>query len=117
MAKTSSCKIEVGVLGDGETSTFVPSTSPVLNTACPVGGMSTLSLSSGDNTISVPSGAIGIAFSPSSSSTVVKKLKGAGGDTGVTIRANAPSVVYLPDATASFILNASTTESLPVHWL
>jgi hypothetical protein len=117
MAKTSTTTITVEIGGDGVDQTYEPAGSPITNTSAPSGGPMPYVLSSGDNTISVPSGSVGFVIVPSTASTVVKKLKGGAGDTGFTIRASAPSVVSMPNSTSSILINASAGETVSIQWL
>ena len=117
MAKTSSGSIGVTITGDGVTSEYVPSGSPVVNTAAPSGGTTPLVLAAGTNTVSVPSGAIGFVLSPPTSSTNGKTLKGIAGDTGVPLRPNAPSMLYLPNGAVSFVITSVGIETCALQWL
>lgn len=65
----------------------------------------TVSLASGDNSITVPTGTSFILFVPPTSNTEVIKVKGNAGDTGVQISKVLPTVLTW-DATGSLILNA-----------
>lgn len=71
-----------------------------------------LVLASGDNTITVPSTAVGciILFDPTS--TAIKKLKGAGGDTGIIVSRQL-WIVLTFDTTpiANFIINSSVVDT------
>ncbi len=117
MAKTSACSIGVTVTGDGITLTYAPPQSPVENTAAPQGGPVLLALSSGFNTVSVPTGAIGCLLVPATGSAITKTLKGLTGDTGVPIRTDGPTLLWLPNSTASFGLTTSGTENVQIFWL
>ncbi len=87
------------------------------NTAAPNGGTVRTALTTGDNTVTPPTGSIGVVIAPSTSSTNAKTLKVAGGDTGLPIRANAPTLYAFPDAAAAFIINVAADEVLALHWL
>lgn len=117
MAKTATTTISVLVTGDGVNETFQPPTQPVANTNAPAGGPISVALSSGDNTLTVPPGAMGLLLVPPSSSVVVKKLKGIGGDTGFTINAALPQVIWLPAGASTMLLNAASSETVSIHWL
>lgn len=65
----------------------------------------TKDLSSGDNTITVPSGATVILFIPPTANTYAITVKGNAGDTGVRISKTKPTVLTW-DAAGSLILNA-----------
>lgn len=117
MAKTATTSISVLVTGDGVNESYIPPTAPLTNAAAPAGGPLSVALSSGDNTLTVPPGAQGFIFVPPSSSIVVKKLKGVGGDTGFTLNAALPSVVSLPSGTATVLINAASSETVSIHWI
>ena len=72
----------------------------------PIVDVQSIRLASGDNTITWPSGATVCIATPPTAETVTLTLKGAGGDTGVTIANNAPFVLTKGTA-ADFIINAS----------
>jgi hypothetical protein len=115
MAKTSTTTIGVSVIGDSVNETFTPAA--IVNTAAPAGGPISVALSSGDNTITVPSGAVSMMLIPPSTSTVVKKLKGIGGDTGFTVGPAALSMISLPTGTGTVLINAASSETISIHWL
>ena len=79
------------------------------------GQTTTVILASGDNTITIPSTnctAAIISFTPGSATT--KKLKGAGGDTGVTLHADGVNLISFPGGgatAASFIINSSVLDT------
>ena len=84
---------------DINTSEFVNSDAPLATTQ--------VNLQAGDNTILVPTKSRGVIMFFDPASTQVKKIKGAGGDTGVQI--NKTGIHYLQfDAAppASFIINS-----------
>lgn len=112
MAKTSTLTITVQVTGDGVNDNWTPT--PPQNTAAPGGGPQLLALASGDNTITVPAGASGFVLLPPAGSAVVKKIKGAGGDTGVTISNTLPFVGSV--SAGSLIINASNVENVQIFW-
>lgn len=80
-----------------------------------------IDIASGDNTITVPKKATGCILTPPAGNTVVLKIKGAGGDTGIQISKVNP-FVYMFDvdatasATTSFILNAAAALSAPCEF-
>ena len=117
MAKICTTSLSVTVTGDGVSESFTPATSPVVNTAAPAGGPVDVSLSSGDNTITVPTGTKGFLIVPPSASAVAKKLKGAGGDTGFGLAPALPSAIMVPTGTATIIINAASAETVSIHWL
>lgn len=67
-------------------------------------------LSSGDNTITVPTGGsvpTAVTIIPPSGNTNLMKIKGNSGDTGVSIHKTDPTTIALDSSVVSFILNAS----------
>ena len=117
MAKISTTSLSVVVAGDGVSESYTPPGTPITNAAAPAGGPLNVTLSTGDNTLTVPTGAVAALVVPPTTSTVTKKIKGAAGDTGVTIASATPMLLPLGTGTASFILNASAGETIAVHWL
>jgi hypothetical protein len=73
--------------------------------AAAVADVQTVSLSSGDNTITVPTGTSFILFTPPVANAEVLKVKGNAADTGVQISKVLPTVLTW-DATGSLIINA-----------
>lgn len=78
-------------------------------------GMLTLTLQNGDNTIPIPSTntlyAL-VTFAPTSATT--KKIKGAGGDTGITVHPVNPYLLSFAGggaSPASFIINSSALDT------
>ena len=63
-------------------------------------------LSSGANTITIPTGAKAVTIIPPSGNTVALTLKGIAGDTGVSLHLTDPSSVALTSTT--FVLNAAS---------
>ncbi len=117
MAKTSTTSISVEVTGDGVTASYTPPSAPVVNTTAPAGGPVSVTLSTGDNTITVPSGTQAFLLVPPATSTVVKLLKGAAPDTGFAIALAQPSFIAVPAATATILVNAASGETVSIHWL
>ena len=82
--------------------------------------ISAYDLSSGDNTITAPTNPVpsGAMIIPPTTNTNAITLKGAAGDTGVSLDPAAPSHISFPDAGVSdFILNAGGTISdLKIAW-
>ena len=118
MAKTSTVTLVVAIQGDGINTSYTPPGAPIINTTAPAGGPITVTLASGDNTLTVPPGSLGLLIVPSSTSTVVKKLKGIGGDTGFTISSSRiTGPIGLPVGATTLLLNASGIEDITVQWL
>jgi len=77
--------------------------------------VNTVSLASGDNTITVPTGATVMLFIPPTSNAETIKIKGAAGDTGFTISPTKPTVFTY--AAGAIILNASgTVAGCEINW-
>jgi hypothetical protein len=93
----------VGGLPTGSKSITVPQI--VSNSA--VGQITDLSLSTGNNVISVPGGATAAIILLPVGNTQMVTLKGAGGDTGIALRGTTWSVLSLDPTQTSFILNAA----------
>ena len=116
MAKASTVTLSVTITGDGESLSYSLPAGNITNAAAPMGGPIPTALTSGDNTITVPSGAVEVLIVPPAASVVVKKLKGIGGDTGVTISPSQPMMLSLPAGATTFILNAGSTETVTLVW-
>lgn len=68
-----------------------------------------ITLVSGDNTITVPATATGCVIIPPPVNTVVLKIKGVGGDTGIVISKINPFILCFDTVPpASFIINAAS---------
>jgi hypothetical protein len=113
MATTEETEITVTSSGDGITSEWTVSTT---NSNGAAGGPIKTTLASGDNTIAVPTGAMGMVLSPIASSATVFKLKGGAGETGFCLRGGKPSFISLPTGTVSVLLNASAVDIVQLHW-
>jgi hypothetical protein len=72
-----------------------------------VDAITLLSTASGDNTIAIPTGAVGCVIVPPTTNTVALKLKNVGGDSGLPIHPSQPTLLSLPAASTSFVLNAA----------
>ncbi len=69
-------------------------------------------LASGDNTIPIPANAVGCVMIFDPTSTIVKKLKGVGGDTGIIIGKNKWHVLSFDSPPpASFIINCAAIDT------
>jgi ABC-type Na+ efflux pump permease subunit len=120
MAKTSTSSLSVAVSGDGIVGeTYVPQGYPVVNVAAPAGGEFPYALTSGDNTIAVPAGAIGYILRPLTSSIVAKQIRSASSVVGPSI---APALPFGPlffpaSPPANIVVNAASPEPVFVMWL
>lgn len=80
--------------------------------AVSAGQIQIVTLASGDNTVTVPTGGTTptcCTIVKPSTNAVVVKLKGAGGDTGVILHLTDPDCISLGSSVTSFILNAGST--------
>jgi hypothetical protein len=89
-----------------------PSATAAANTASPAATAAPITLAPGDNTITVPTGgattkAVTIVKPAANVATI--KIKGVGGDTGITLDQTDPDSFSLGATQATFILNASAT--------
>lgn len=79
------------------------------NTNAP-GEIDVVALSTGANTIAVPSNAKGVTIIPIAGNTTALTLKGVSGDTGIALHLTDPSSFGInPATTTSFVIAASTT--------
>lgn len=84
------------------------------------GAVTELSSVSGDNTITVPSGGTyrGALIVPPVGNTAVIKIKGAAGDTGVSIHPTDPYYHSMAAGVTSFILNVNAASvALEIKWV
>jgi hypothetical protein len=109
MASTSNRTINLSFTGDHVAS---PAISAAANAASPAAIAAPITLSSGDNTITVPTGGTtptAVTITKPAGNTNAIKLKGVGGDTGVTLHLTDPDSISLAASQATFILNAAGT--------
>ncbi len=117
MAATSNREIAINVTGDSIISKIYEAEE---NTASP-GSITIHALSSGNNTITVPS-ATGITVKgatiiPPSDNTEALTLKGVNGDTGIVISSTDPTSLGFETAPSSFVLNAGAAiNGLRIIW-
>lgn len=114
MAKTNTTQITITSSGDGATSEWKPTA--MTNNTGPAGGSVQMTLSVGDNTLSVPTGAMGMGIRQIPSSATVLRLKHYAGETGFALRTGQPAFITLPTGTSSVLVNSSAIEVLDVHW-
>ena len=117
MAVSSTFSSTVAYTGDLSLTETFPDAA---NGASP-GQIQILTLSSGDNTITPPSGGttpVGVIIIPPASNPNVITLKGVGGDTGVPIHKTLQTKLSLNNPAGTFILNAAATVTgLRLVWL
>lgn len=101
MSVTSDRSINISFVGDVEYSqTFTAPTN-----ASGSAQSQKVNLSSGANTITVPSGAVAVTIIPPSANAVTMTLKGVTGDTGIALSLLAPCSLSLASV-SSFVLTA-----------
>lgn len=77
---------------------------------------SATALSSGNNSVSVPTGAVGVIIQPPASNTILVTLKGVNGDTGVGLNKTLPTVLELDTTQTSFVLNAASPVTVQLNF-
>ena len=71
-----------------------------------------VTLSSGANTITIPSWAAGVIIQPNTSNAVALTLKGVTGDTGIAISSTAPTLLsFAASPPSTFVITAASTLS------
>lgn len=107
MSTTATRTITIGLSGDVVgTEAF----SAAANAASPGGVQAPVTLSSGNNTITVPTGGTtptAVTIIPPVGNTNLITLKGINGDTGVPLHKTDPTSIALDSTCASFVLNAA----------
>jgi len=115
MSKTAQVATTISASGDGLTLSF---TSPVQTNASSPAEHQPVTLSTGDNTITVPTGALGVLIVPVATSTVAKKIKTVGGDSGSPINAAYATFWALVASTATITINAAAPgETISLYWI
>lgn len=102
MSITSQYGITITWTGDVEYSQEFDSTAVSTGS----GQSQKVNLSSGNNSITVPSSAVGVTIIPPDSNAVQITLKGVNGDTGVALHLTNPALISLQSVT-TFVLNAA----------
>lgn len=101
MAVTSNRKITITWTADVEYSQEFDAT---VNSAGS-GQNQLVALVSGNNTITVPTGATGVTIIPAEDNAVALTLKGVNGDTGIALALTSPTSIGLASV-SSFVINA-----------
>lgn len=84
------------------------------NTSSP-GSIVEVALSSGNNTITPPTGAIGATVLMPEGNTALVTLKGVNGDTGIALALTDPTSLGL-HAITTFVLNAASSVTVQIIW-
>lgn len=114
MAVNATRVIGIGLTGDVNAPNLAYSAAP--NAASP-GMVQNIALTTGANTITVPSGATAVTIVPPTANTVTMQLKGVTGDTGIRLHLTDPSSISLTIAsTASFCITVSGALTLRFIW-
>ena len=99
---------------------LAPSTSAAINLASPGAVQAPITLASGDNTITVPTGGsvhTAVTIIKPATNTNLLKLKGIGGDTGVSLHKTDPDSISLDATQVSFVINAAgSTPGVVLIW-
>jgi hypothetical protein len=103
MAATGTVTITGALEGFG-TGTFTVKTTVTATAA----RLETVNLTTGANTISVPSGMSSVLIRPPTTNTVVLTLKGISGDTGTAVHKTRPKVYDFDTGVTSFVINAAS---------
>jgi hypothetical protein len=82
----------------------------------PIGVTQDLTTVSGNNTVTVPVGALGVIIIPPAGNTIQITLKGVAGDTGVSLNLTDPSKISLNPGQATFVLNVGGAITLELEW-
>lgn len=117
MAKTANKFISLRVTdnnGQRETLSYLE---PMFINTQASGDKQTVFLSSGDNILSPPSNCKGLIIVAPDNSSVVLKLKGAAGDTGITIRPDGTQSLEFSDSgPGTIIINAASSVTVELYW-
>jgi len=108
MAVTATRSITVVYSGD----VVGTQTHDAADNAVSPGQMDLVTLASGANTITVPTGGstpTAVTIIPPASNAVVLTLKGVAGDTGIALHLTDPTSIALPTSVTTFVINAAST--------
>lgn len=75
-----------------------------------------VALTAGDNTLAVPAGATGVVVTFPTGNNVLVKLKGAGGDSGISLHKTDPLSMGIDSTQTTVILNAAAPVTVRVYW-
>lgn len=114
MAVNATRVIGIGLTGDVNAPNLAYSAAA--NAASP-GMVQNIALTTGANTITVPTGAKAVTIIPPAANTVTMQLKGITGDTGVRLHLTDPSSIAIDIAvTATFVITVSGALTLRFIW-
>jgi len=70
----------------------------------------------GNNTVAVPTGAVGVILFPPAANVIPIILKGVAGDTGISLHLTDASKISLNPSVTSFVLNVAGGISINLEW-
>jgi hypothetical protein len=114
MAKTSQIAVTLSGSGDG-IQAFTIAAPTISNSASPL-VHDQHSLTTGANTLTVPTGATYLVVVPPAASTVAKTLKGVSGDTGIALTPGAWCALPIASGVSSIVINAASGEVVDLYW-
>lgn len=116
MAKTTVTQITINTDGDGVESEWKPTA--MQNDAGRAGGPVQQTLAVGDNTIAVPTGAMGMVLKQAEASAATVRLKGVAGagETGFALRTGKAACVPIPTGATGVVLYSSAVDLVDLHW-
>ena len=112
MAVSSTRAITHGYTGDV---TLHEVASAAANASSP-GTTEAKALANGANTITKPTGAVGVTLTPPSGNTVTLTLKGVSGDTGVGLHLTDPTSIGLAAGVTTFVITTNSTVTVRLTW-
>lgn len=114
MAVSAIYRVKGEVVGQVSGSVVVDPGEKTISSA--IGQRQIISLNSGANTITVPTGATVVLIVPPTENTNSLTLKGVSGDTGVALSKTLPTALTLASV-SSFVLSAGGTTSMEFTYL
>lgn len=79
-------------------------------------GPSKYLLATGVNSVTVPTGTMGMTIQPPAASLAVLRLPGVSGATGMAMRTGYASTNPLPTGTTSVLIDSNREELVYIHW-
>lgn len=88
-----------------------------LTNASATGPQSAYALSTGNNTVTIPTGAEGVIIEPRSGNTVALTYKDVGGATGIPMSLVKPYMASFGAGATSFVLSAASSTTVDLIWI
>jgi hypothetical protein len=107
--------VDIGINFTGDVEYGQTFQGPAANASSP-GMVETKTLSSGANTITVPSGAVGVTLVPPVNNAVTMTLKGITGDTGIALSLVNPAHISLSGVSTFVITAGGTISNFRLIW-